>query len=1041
MSGRSLRRRMLGNNTLGRDIEKMSVAIHAIPLPATAVDHGGLGGLPDDDHPQYFNLAQNEIVVGQPTFSPTSPQAPFLLAANAQGQLVTGLRADQLSKSVIAGTGLITGGVLTADVTIDHDTGDLGDLHTNYAEHDQAESIVGPWSFITNTVTITWPAKLQFGAVGLIDTSTGGIVIAPATDLDLTPAGGDVKITAQVSIADTQLTPAYPLQIRSTTAQQLHVEYDADDYAYLSVASDGDLTIGTVTSVSGGNLYLNPVGDIYLDPTGTDVFPGTTYTVNLGSVIKKYLTLHVAELWVSTLVAQNVVSTIGGRIIVTPSTELITAINNSINFIQVKHNNLGDATGQDGDIVLMEAGGKLEFMVILVHETPDSGKIWKTVTGGYEYKVTRSHDPTGANAWDAGDAVVNTGQDGDGFIDMFSVQGVYGSDSGAGPTVVGNVRTGAAYNDFSEHWAIGNLNGLYGVGASDVYGVGLGRYGATFNHILIDDTNGIRFYEGTSTLIAQWDGTTITLGQGGSERLVVTPTYLRFLDDSGLVRAQLTGTSLTLGRTATEHIVVTPTALQFKDQAGIVQLELLGGGSPYLLVGDNAGGEYVRIDATNGIQMFTGGNRTIYIESAGHATFGRVAANYGNMRWNNTSKTLEFRGGAGGTIVQASIDTDGTIMAGLGAVKIGQEGIKLESSASYGQEDPDEITFYDDPMSGGFVTGGIQTISNREAGAGGYRNLKIYVNRSFDEAEAVAISMTHTQNTQSIILGGTYLYEIYLNANKAVYVDGNGLVVGDYDPGTAALGTIYTSDVIYIGAENSNANQTIGMTIDSGSAENEVFTLKTSGMTHDMTTITETDTYGMIYPWDSPLGGMTIAGLSDGAQVRGLSLLGYTQSQTTTHTTSTIGVVTLAAFDANGSGVQDLGTNGAILAIRNNATTRAIFVGDGRLFLNNTTLEDIPDYEDDGMLLHGLRASLQDPKTEFYKRNREFAEHARPVLERLGIIEYNDGPGEDGRAFIDVQGLQFLTIDAVRQLYDRMNRYESVLLDMGIDPKALGGLS
>jgi hypothetical protein len=58
-----------------------------------------------------------------------------------------------------------------------------------------------------------------------------------------------------------------------------------------------------------------------------------------------------------------------------------------------------------------------------------------------------------------------------------------------GPTIVGNVRNSATFNDWSPRWAIGNLNGLYGY-VADTYGVAMGV--PTGAWIKIDPTNGVR---------------------------------------------------------------------------------------------------------------------------------------------------------------------------------------------------------------------------------------------------------------------------------------------------------------------------------------------------------------------------------------------------------------------------------------------------------------------------------------------------------------------------------------------------------------------
>ncbi len=88
-------------------------------------DHGELSGLGDDDHSQYVHISNARTITAQHEFAPGSSQAPFTLGANAQSQLVTGLRADEVNKQVIAGDGLTGGGTLTANRTLDVGAGTL----------------------------------------------------------------------------------------------------------------------------------------------------------------------------------------------------------------------------------------------------------------------------------------------------------------------------------------------------------------------------------------------------------------------------------------------------------------------------------------------------------------------------------------------------------------------------------------------------------------------------------------------------------------------------------------------------------------------------------------------------------------------------------------------------------------------------------------------------------------------------------------------------------------------------------------------------
>jgi hypothetical protein len=242
----------------------------------------------------------------------------------------------------------------------------------------------------------------------------------------------------------------------------------------------------SLTSIGGAaNLTINPTGDVVFNPTGNDILPTTGYDLNIGSLTAKYLTLHAAELWVETLVAQNTIATIGGRILVGPTTTLTVDLAAAGTTITVKHNQIAN-----GDRLYMEADGKVEFMAV----TSGAGG----GAGAYTYTVTRNLDGTGANDWFAGDAVFNTGTTNDGYIDLYSISGV-NAGSTVGPTIVGNVRTGTTYSNLAPRWAIGNLNGLYGYGA-DTYGAAFGD--STNSYLTIDATNGIRMIGDAGTMFS-----------------------------------------------------------------------------------------------------------------------------------------------------------------------------------------------------------------------------------------------------------------------------------------------------------------------------------------------------------------------------------------------------------------------------------------------------------------------------------------------------------------------------------------------------------
>lgn len=241
------------------------------------------------------------------------------------------------------------------------------------------------------------------------------------------------------------------------------------------------LPLWTGTTTLGDSFIRQSSNDIITDPSGNDILPATGYDINLGSLTTKYLSLHAAELWVETLVAQNTMATIGGRVIVAPTTLLTADLASGATSMQVKHNDLAN-----GDRVYLESNGSVEFLAVT---SSASGS-----AGAYIYSITRNLDGSGANNWVAGDAVLNTGTTGNGFIDLYSVRGVKAGTE-IGPTIVGNVRNSSTYNDWSPHWAIGNLNGLYGYSSTthgSVFGV------PNSHRVMIDDVNGIRMFDGSN---------------------------------------------------------------------------------------------------------------------------------------------------------------------------------------------------------------------------------------------------------------------------------------------------------------------------------------------------------------------------------------------------------------------------------------------------------------------------------------------------------------------------------------------------------------
>jgi len=74
-----------------------TVTAGAVTIKESGLDHGGLGGLGDDDHQHYVHNSIARTVSAVHTYNPSSAGPAFILGANAAGQLVTGFNADMLN--------------------------------------------------------------------------------------------------------------------------------------------------------------------------------------------------------------------------------------------------------------------------------------------------------------------------------------------------------------------------------------------------------------------------------------------------------------------------------------------------------------------------------------------------------------------------------------------------------------------------------------------------------------------------------------------------------------------------------------------------------------------------------------------------------------------------------------------------------------------------------------------------------------------------------------------------------------------------------
>jgi hypothetical protein len=323
-------------------------------------------------------------------------------------------------------------------------------------------------------------------------------------------------------------------------------------------------------------------------------------------------------------------------------------------------------------------------------------------TGPFTYTVTRDLDGTGRNLWYKGDALANTGQTGDGFWDIYSIQSTKGG-AEAGPTMCANERTSATYNAWAPRFCAGNLYGLYGNAASNLYGVAFGNGADVWGQI--DTANGFRLFEGGTNQKVRIDPSGyVLLGQSGSgqantyidnaqlalrlgtvDRVKLSATGLEIFDATPTRRVLLDASGLLLGTTGAgeENMLISSTAilgrvgttnwLDITSTVGLTVGEV--GASKGNVRIDTSGNLLIRTNTTNRIALEaagilrlndTAGTTRLYVDGTDGLVAGLTTSGNGNI-WLDTSGNLKLRSG-GATRIQLSaangdvnfFDDDGT---------------------------------------------------------------------------------------------------------------------------------------------------------------------------------------------------------------------------------------------------------------------------------------------------------------------------------------------------------------------------------------------
>jgi len=225
--------------------------------------------------------------------------------------------------------------------------------------------------------------------------------------------------------------------------------------------------------------------------------------------------------------------------------------------------------------------------------------------------------------------------------------------------------------------------------------------------------------------------------------------------------------------------------------------------------------------------------------------------------------------------------------------------------------------------------------------------------------------------------------------------------------------------------ETANADSTVGITINQGGQDDEIFALKSSDVAHGMTVHAETDTFFGIVKTDAGAGGANIEGWTEATKA--IQLQGYFTTADTTKSHTGNCAITAYPVIKDGSNIDTVGADANCFGVLGTlGHTQFIVDSDGDVHYDGSTNATAWDDYDDVELLDTFRSLTVTDKDAAKNIFGNFIDAHAKVLNDTGVITLN----EDGHHFVSTKGLNGLLIDSIRQTNARMKTIVNAVEEM-----------
>ena len=233
---------------------------------------------------------------------------------------------------------------------------------------------------------------------------------------------------------------------------------------------------------------------------------------------------------------------------------------------------------------------------------------------------------------------------------------------------------------------------------------------------------------------------------------------------------------------------------------------------------------------------------------------------------------------------------------------------------------------------------------------------------------------------------------------------------------------------ISTGGETSPDANAGGLTLNQADLDSYIMTLKSSDVSHGMTSVAEADTYGAIQKANSSNGGLSIFGLCD-AGTTGVEVQSYFESVNTSKASNAnvpIKMITRARNGTSSTAPSNVSANSNLFGVASGTSLRFIVDSDGDLHVDGSTSITAFDNYEDAQLVRAY--DLSHGKGVINSKFDKFISYNHEKLAEMKLV----GREEDGTPnhFINMTGMQRLHNGAIWQQYEKHQKLANAMYEL-----------